>query len=323
MRILITGAFGNLGAWMVEVFAKAGHHIGAAGRAVDMPPYFQSYWQDCGYSVESILMDILDEQQLSSGLEKGWDAVVHLASMNDNFMPGYPRMAIEANSWGTRMLVEAWSKHCPNGHFIYFSTFHVYGRSTGLLTEETPVAPVHDYATTHYFAEQYIRQFARTHNTRFSIIRLTNSYGAPADPHTTKWYLVLNDLSKMAFSEKKIALNGNGQAVRDFVWMGTVVEAIRLLAENGAENELYHISSGKTIRLIEVAERVQAAYQERYGEVLPININSSDTTQADLSLQVSHEKLVKRFATLRPLLQGNFMKEEAIRIFELLERQAK
>src|SRR5690606_3095721 len=127
--------------------------------------------------------------------------------------------ALLVNALGTRNLLEALPAERV-GHFVYISTFQVYGRYVGAIDESTPTEPVNDYGTTHLFAEQYVAQFGRAQKLHWSTLRLTNSYGCPKDPDMSKWFLVLNDLARMAVEQGELVLKSNGEVPRDFIWMG-------------------------------------------------------------------------------------------------------
>jgi len=313
MKVLVTGAYGNLGTYMVAGLVQAGHTIGASGRNTK-PELFHFLTETEQQCITHYQLDCTDANQVALVLAENWDAIIHLASANDNFLPSYASLALNANTWATRVMLDEVVKLKNKPHFVYFSTFHVYGRSTGVITESTPPAPVHDYASTHLFAEEYVKQFHRTHKLPFTIIRLTNSYGAPVDTDTSKWYLVLNDLAKMAFQNKSIVLKSNGQAQRDFVWMPDVVHAIHELLSIAPTNETYNIGQGSSCRLIDIAKAVQSAYLEEYGVELPIQLNDEDKSTHNEPLEVSIAKL-QAVIPFKPVVR---FAEEAKRVFALL-----
>ena len=122
----------------------------------------------------------------------------------------------------------------------------------------------------------------------------------------------------MAVEKQAIVLNSNGKAQRDFVWMGDVASALLQLAERPeASNTVYNLGSQQTYQVLEIAQAVQRAYQDRYQQALPIQVNEADTNAYDKVLQVSSEKIGK---VLRMQPQERFY-EEAIKIMELLEAQ--
>lgn len=307
--VLITGGFGNLGSWLTTAFVENGYTVTVlASRKKNFLDNLNFRLIECDISDTTAC-----EQALASAK---FEYIIHTASVNDTFVKDYARKAIEVNAFGTRNLLQAVDKTALR-NFIYLSTFHVYGLSTGTITEETPLQPRHDYATTHLFGEYYVRQFYNTHSLPHTILRLTNSYGCPKEKNSSKWYLVLNDLARMAFEEKKIVLQSNGQAQRDFIWMGDVCRAIaQLTSLEKAPNDVYNLSSGVTSRLLDVARAVQQAYLTRYGQELPIEVNAADTSRHTETLLIRPDKLA-RLINLQP---ENRFEYEADRIFQFLER---
>lgn len=307
-KVLITGALGNLGLWISEHLLQQGYDLSILARKAKGLAIEQQ--------VELIEADIQDKNSLAVLKNRDFSQVIHLASFNDTFEDNYAEKSLEINTLGTRNLLE--SLHYSSlQNFIYFSTFHVYGNAQGLVTEESPINPRHDYASTHYFAEIYLRQFANTHHLPYIIFRLSNSYGCPKDPNSSKWYLVLNDLAKMAFEQQQIILKSNGKPIRDFIWMGDVAAVVeKCLALDKAPNEVFNLSGGQTFSMLDVAQEVQMAYTEMFGKTLPIEVNTDDCKHYPLDLQVSHQKLQK----LLPFEVKNRFKEEAKAIFRLLSK---
>ncbi|MFP4088891.1 MAG: NAD-dependent epimerase/dehydratase family protein, partial [Cyclobacteriaceae bacterium] len=218
-KILITGGLGNLGSWLTDYFCRQ-TNLEVYVLASRKRPILQ----ELDYTF--IQCDIADREEVEEKLSPyQFDYVVHTASVNDFFKENFARDALIVNALGTRNLLDFFSKR-EIKNFIYFSTFQVYGRRDGLITEDTPAEPKNDYGTTHLFAEYYIKQFHANFRMPYTIFRLTNSYGCPKDEESSKWYLVLNDLSRMAVEQQEIVLKSNGQATRDFIWMGDVCKIV-------------------------------------------------------------------------------------------------
>jgi UDP-glucose 4-epimerase len=305
--VLVTGGLGNLGSWVSNYLIHKGFKLyilsnRQSARGVDI---------DGGF--ELISCDIRNLEELQSQLPKEIDYVVHLASFNEFFLPDYPKKALEINSLGTRNILQAIQNRGVK-KFIYFSTFHIYGKSSGVISENTQPEPKNDYALTHLFAEEYVKQFHRNIGLPYTIFRLTNSYGSPKELESSKWYLVLNDLSKMAFEKREIVLNSNGKARRDFIYMGDVAKVIEDSFQ-WRESDTYNLGSGKTTSIIEIAQLVQKVYLESYGEMLNIKINRDDNSSYG-ELQVDIEKLQNRTT----ITFQNYFKEEIEAIFRLLEK---
>lgn len=307
-NILITGALGNLGLWLTEHLLAKNYQVTILAKKT----------KNLGIEkkVSFIQADITDKNSLKILNKKHFSHIIHLASFNDTFRENYPQKALEVNTLGTRNLLENLQKETLE-NFIYFSTFHVYGNAQGIITEESPINPRHDYASTHYFAEIYLRQFANTHQLPYTIFRLSNSYGCPKDKGSTKWYLILNDLAKMAIEQKRIVLKSNGRSIRDFIWMGTVANVVQQTIElTNAPNDVFNLSSEQTFSMLEIAEYVQEAYLDTFGQKIPIEVNQNDNNLYKQDLTISNQKLQK-LIPFSPQIQ---FKEEATAIFRLLSK---
>lgn len=260
--------------------------------------------------------DLTDKNSLNLLFsKKDFDAVIHLASFNEYFEPNYFQKALKINTEGTYNLLQS-LKEKKRTHFIYFSTFHVYGQRSGVVDETTPCEPKNDYASTHLFAEYIVKQYCTKFNIPYTIIRLTNSYGCPFFMDSSKWYLVLNDLSKMAFEKEKIVLQSNGEASRDFIWMGDVVKVIeQMILNEKVYNNTFNLGSETSSSILSLARIVKEAYKEKFGKDIPIDVNKNDKQVYD-TLQVSAHKLKK----LIPYHTENKFKEEVNKIFNLLAK---
>ncbi len=302
--LLITGGLGNLGSWILES-ALDNFDVTVLSRKLRKLNINKKY--------NLLIADLADPESLSKSLKnKKFDYVIHAGSVNDGFIEGYQDLSYKVNSFGTLNLLNALKLENLK-HFIYLSTFQVYGAYKGLINEDTVPSPKNDYGLSHLLAEYFLS--IHMPKSSFSIIRLTNSYGCPKDLDSSKWYLVLNDLSRQAFMNRTIQLTGNGKAIRDFIWMGDVVEAILELIALKPEDDIYNISQGRITSMQEVAEIVQKAYKEYSGESIPIKTNEDDNSLPDTTLKVTSRKIKKRIN----LSSNDRMKEEAIKIFRFLE----
>jgi len=303
-KLLITGGLGNLGSWITQdalekfdVTVLARTH-----RDVQIDGDFTLILADLANRVE--LLEVL------KGLEFSY--VIHAGSVNDGFVDGYSSKSYTVNSFGTRNLIEALELDSLE-HFIYLSTFQVYGVYAGKIDEQTVAQPKNDYGMSHLLAEYFLSMDMPA--SKFSIIRLTNSYGCPKDMDSSKWYLVLNDLSRSAVANKEIKLSGNGKAVRDFIWMSDVSHTLLNLLAIDARNEVYNLSKGEVMSMLDVAKKVHIAYLQYYGTSIPIKFNDDDSSNPDQSLVVCSSRLRER---LNIVYQDRFV-EESIEIFKFLE----
>lgn len=305
-KVLVTGGFGNLGSYIVKHLINLNYEVTILTRR-------EKYkLENLKYKV--IECDIANLEELKLKLNNDFDFCVHCASFNEFFLDNYPKKALEINTLGTRNLLEVLAKRGLK-HFLYFSTIHVYGASGGIVDENSQINPKNDYAATHLFAEYYVKQFFFTHKIHYTIIRLTNSYGVPLYKGTDKWYLVINDLSKVAFETKQIIIKSNGEAKRDFIYMQDVAVVVDKLLQKAPTNDIYNLSSTKTYKVIELAHIVKEVYEKRYNQTIDISINKEDKNiYEDIFVDNKKLKNIIDFDVQEKI-------EESInKIFDLLEK---
>ncbi len=299
-KILVTGGKGNLGSWIVRDLKQQGHEVWTLSRA--------RYNEDEFH----FAVDLTDSTQCAVLKDHEFDGVIHTASINNGSLPDFAYKALHINAFGTNNLLNSLN-HSRLKHFIYMSTFHAYGIGHGKVDENTAPTPKNDYGLTHYFAEQYVRKYHATESLPFSIIRLTNSYGCPTTTDSIQWSLLFNDLARMALEQKKLVLRSSGEARRDFVWMGDVCSVLSQLITRQATNDIFNLSRGSSLRLLDIALQIQAAYSEVYDEILTIQKESGDGSDSP-DLAVNNEK-IKTVVNFNP---QDMYKQEAKNIFAML-----
>ena len=153
-KILITGGFGNLGTWLVRYFSVQQEVqlflLARSNKENDLTFTANFKFLECDITnLESCKMVLGDI---------AFDYIIHTASSNDYFIDNYAHDALQVNALGTRNILQT-INFSSLKNFIYFSTFHVYGKGDGMITEQTSLTPSNDYAITHLFGEEYVKMF--------------------------------------------------------------------------------------------------------------------------------------------------------------------
>lgn len=263
-KVLITGGSGYIGQYIASLLSNNNYDVIITSRNREK--------KILGYS--NRFMDLLDSSTITN-ICHDIDIVIHLANWDERLIKEHTKEAYFANAYATRELYLD-AIHCNVRHFIYFSTFHVYGTSNGNIDENSPTHAKTDYALSHLFAEMFLQQQAEIGNgCNTSIIRLTNGIGVPLG-NVDKWYLVLNDFCKTAYLHNEIILKSNGLPLRDFVALQDVASAVKLLIEQVSEEknsfEIYNISAEHTLSIRDLAYEVKKTYFERYGQEIQMHI---------------------------------------------------
>lgn len=176
MRVLVTGAFGNVGTSAVEALIRQGHTV----RCFDLktPTNVRAARRDkrtYGERLQVVWGDLRRPEDIALAV-RDQDIVVHLAfiipklSATGVESESRPDWAREINVGGTRNLLEAAKKLPHPPAFIFASSLHVYGQTqdrTPPRTASDPVQPIEHYA--HHKVE--CEQMVRASGLRWAILR--------------------------------------------------------------------------------------------------------------------------------------------------------
>lgn len=149
MRVLVTGGAGNIGQEVVRILKEYDHQPIVYDR-VPVP----------GSDVPSECGDINDSDRLTALMaNSGADGVIHLASMLQFGCDQDPARAVAVNVNGTLSALEA-ARRTGVRHFVLASSVAVYGSTTEVLREDSPLqADVPVYGATKLLAEKILRRY--------------------------------------------------------------------------------------------------------------------------------------------------------------------
>lgn len=190
------------------------------------------------------------------------DAVMHLAAEShvDRSISGSAAF-IQTNIVGTYTLLEACriylnevpSKH-KNFRFHHISTDEVFGDLEGCLgrfSEVSSYAPSSPYAASKASSDHLVRAWYRTYDLPIIITNCSNNYGPWQ--HTEK--LIPHMISK-ALKGEKLPIYGDGQQIRDWLYVDDHVKALHVVLEHGLIGETYNIGGNNEVRNIELVETI-------------------------------------------------------------------
>lgn len=208
--------------------------------------------------------DITDRETVSAVIRKHRPrAIVHFAAEShvDRSILG-PDDFIRANVGGTFTLLEAtrayWSEMSDTDRtifrFLHVSTDEVYG-SLGPkdppFTETTPYAPNSPYSASKAASDHLVRAYHHTYDLPTLTTNCSNNYGPYQFPEKLIPLMILN-----ARSGKRLPVYGDGQNVRDWLYVGDHCEAVRVVLEQGRSGETYNVGGGNEKKNLEIVETI-------------------------------------------------------------------
>jgi GDP-4-dehydro-6-deoxy-D-mannose reductase len=251
MMVLVTGANGFVGRWVVRALLAAGHTVaGATG-----PGGAPSHGLDAAEQqrVKWMPLDLTDNESVRRVAAGSWDAVLHLAGLASGADALQdPGAAWTVNAAGTARVAGELGRRKAAGEcdpiLVVASSAEVYGRAARPLLETDPLAPRSPYAASKRGAELAADETAARTGLRVVLARPFPHTGPGQD---TRFVApALAQRMRMAKSIGARAINvGNLDVTRDFLDVRDVARAYVLLLEHGVPGEAYNIASGRETTL--------------------------------------------------------------------------
>jgi UDP-glucose 4-epimerase len=241
--------------------------------------------------------DLRLDETINSISELKPDIIIHLVSLDHFDSEKEPKFVNDVNVLPTWRLLNNCNKMNLK-KFIYFSTIHVYGKlGNDIINESHKIHTNNIYGLTHLLSENICNHYRGKTATDIITVRLSNSYGSPIFHDNNCWWLVINELCKEAFINKKILLKSDGSPQRDFIHGDDVCRAIVQILENRSKkysNSIFHISSGETLTILEIAKKIKEVYCIRYSKDLQIITPNGIVSENEETLEADKYEISNR-----------------------------
>ena len=299
MRIFITGGAGFIGSHFVKltlnehkddeviVFDKltyAGNMANLEG-VLDNPRY------------SFVKGDICDAQAVSKAA-KSCDVIVNFAAETH-----VDRSIVAAGDFvrtdvlGTYNLLEYCRKN--DMPMLHISTDEVYGSiAKGSFTEDSPLQPNSPYSASKAGGDLQVRAFRKTYGLKTLITRSSNNYGPNQHPEK----LIPNFITRL-LTGKKVPLYGDGQNIRDWLYVEDNCKGIDTVLRKGTYGEAYNIGANNeranieiTKLLLELAGKTERSIErvkDRLGHDLRYSLDSAKLSKLGWKPKVKFEDALK------------------------------
>jgi dTDP-glucose 4,6-dehydratase len=208
--------------------------------------------------------DIADRELLRSLLvRRNPRAIVHFAAEShvDRSIRG-PEDFIRTNVVGTFALLEEvrayWEtlreRDREDFRFLHVSTDEVFGSlgpEDAAFSEHTPYAPNSPYAASKAASDHLVRAYHHTYGLPVLTTNCSNNYGRFQFPEKLIPLMILN-----AHDQKPLPVYGDGQNVRDWLYVADHCEAIAIVLARGRVGETYNIGGWNEKRNLEIVETI-------------------------------------------------------------------
>ncbi len=259
MKLLVTGGAGFIGSCFIRM--ALGQHWAERVLNLDKLTYagnlenLESVAGHSGYTF--IQADICDGETMEDIFRtESPDAVIHFAAEShvDRSIHS-PAPVIQTNFNGTFSLLEAAQRN-KIGRFVHVSTDEVYGsiEPPHEADEDYPLRASSPYSASKAGSDLLALSYHTTYNLNVSVTRASNNYGPYQFPEKLIPLMISN-----ALENKPLPVYGDGQQVRDWLFVEDHCRAVFAVLEKGEPGQVYNIGGNCSLPNLEVIRRILRA----------------------------------------------------------------
>ncbi|MBN1593049.1 MAG: NAD-dependent epimerase/dehydratase family protein [Candidatus Coatesbacteria bacterium] len=254
MKVLVTGGAGFIASHLVDRLIADGHEV------VIIDDLSTGFQENINPKATFYRMDIRDDA-VSEVFEKERPDIVdhHAAQMAVIRSLKEPEFDADVNIIGSLKIIMNCIKHDVK-KLVYISTGGaVYGEPQYLPVDEAhPINPLSQYGITKHTVEHYLFLYHITDGLNYTALRYPNVYGPRQYPYGEAGVTAIFS-AKMLKGETPIIF-GDGEQLRDYVYIDDIVEANILAMTNPAsDNHILNIGSGRGSSVNEIFRIIKDA----------------------------------------------------------------
>ncbi len=255
MKSLVVGGNGFIGMHLVGRLIENGHEVRLYDRS---PNRFRAGPRKAEY-----IEGELGNHGLIREAVEGMEVVFHLVSTTipktSNDDPVYD---VRSNLVDTLGLLEACVEGGVRKVVFASSGGTVYGPPETIpITEDHPTNPISSYGIIKLTVEKYLGLFHHLHGLDYAALRISNPYGPYQNPAGQQG--AISVFLQRIYNGQPIVIWGDGEVVRDYLYISDLVEALMLAAGTGTRGKVLNIGSVRGASLNELIEFMAAVVGER------------------------------------------------------------
>jgi UDP-glucose 4-epimerase len=224
-----------------------------------------------------------------------------------------PVKEIEKNLLPFINFMEAISKLSVKKVAFVSSAGTVYGTTNGKVAEDFDKKPFSPYGIMKLTMENFLNYYRTKYNIQYDIYRVSNVYGEGQD--IGKGLGIINTFLEKILEENKVKIYGDGQAIRNYIYVKDVAELLSLSLRITDRSDIYNISSDTTLSINQLVTILKEIVSKDFNVVYE-NGRQSDNSYIDLD----NDKVLKQFSafSFTPISKGilktyEFLKKEKVK----------
>jgi UDP-glucose 4-epimerase len=238
MRILVVGGAGFIGSHIVDGLLANGHQVSvldnlSTGSRKNIPaavPFFE--------------VDVRDKAGLYTAFDQSQPEAVCLqaAQMSVSRSVREPTFDAEVNLMGLLGVMENSVRVAAKKVVFASSGGVLYGDMFEPAPETTPANPISPYGISKLTGELYLKFFAREYGLPCVALRYSNVFGPRQNPHGEAGVVAI--FSQKMLAGQQVVINGDGQYIRDYVYVADVARANVLALEKDLPEKFTAVNIG-------------------------------------------------------------------------------
>jgi dTDP-glucose 4,6-dehydratase len=162
-----------------------------------------------------------------------------------------PDAFIRTDVYGTFVLLEAARRHRHN-RYLQISTDEVYGNvPTGSSTEADPLKPRSPYSASKSGGDLLVGAYFTTYGVPTLLTRASNNFGAYQYPEKVIPLFITN-----AIDDEPLPLYGDGQQIRDWLYVDDHCDALETVLARGEPGETYNVGGGNELANLDLTRMI-------------------------------------------------------------------
>jgi UDP-glucose 4-epimerase len=268
-NILITGGLGMIGSSIANQLVKWGAKVTIIDAC--LKPYGANEFNihSIRDRINFIKMDIRDSHSLPAVI-KDCHIIFNLAgqvSHNDSLEN--PFLDTDINYCGHLNVLETVRRVNPKIKILYSGSRLQFGKIEKIPVNEAHLQrPLTPYALNKSAAESMYLFYQRLYGIPVVIFRIANPYGPRGQMRHNK-YCMINWFVRQAMDNKTITIYGNGEQIRDYIYIDDLTAAfVHAAVDKASDGQVFNVGSGQGVTFKRMAEIVIQTVQS--GKILHV-----------------------------------------------------
>lgn len=252
-NVLVTGGHGFIGSHLVESLVKKKCNVVVVDLFKNPNSYFfrqnlndKVIFEYCDVTNFKHINSVVIKHEINFVFHAAAQAIVDVAYYN-------PLNTFYDNVMGTANILESCRLYGKTDGVLITSTDKVYSKLSR-VDEKMPISGDHPYEVSKTSADLIARSYFKTYDMPVVVTRFGNVYGE-GDLNFSR---IIPGIMKSIVKGEALMIRSNGKYVRDYVYVGDVVDATLSLAQNikSVKGEAFNISSLENLSVLEVIKRI-------------------------------------------------------------------